>query len=45
MADMGLSDFCQPVKSFDVVRLMQQFEELDHQASEVRSMLAERSAE
>ncbi len=44
MADMGLSEFCQPVKSFDVAQLIQQFEELDHRASEVRSMLTERSA-
>ena len=44
MADMGLSEFCQPVKSFDVAELIQQFEELDHRASGVRSMLMERSA-
>ena len=29
MADMGLSSFCQPVKSFDVARLIEQFKELD----------------
>ena len=44
MADMGLSGFCQPVKSFDVAQLIQQFEELDHRASKVCSMLMERSA-
>jgi polysaccharide pyruvyl transferase WcaK-like protein len=45
MADMGLSEFCQPVKSFDVVQLIEQFEELDHRAGDLRLMLTERSAE
>ena len=44
MADMGLSEFCQPVKSFDVAQLIRQFEQLDDRASTVRSMLLERSA-
>ncbi len=45
MADMGLSEFCQPVKSFDVRRLIEQFEALDDGASEYRAMLHGRSAE
>jgi polysaccharide pyruvyl transferase WcaK-like protein len=44
MEDMGLSGFCQPAKSFDLGRLMKQFEELDDRASELRLMLTERSA-
>ena len=39
MADMGLSEFCQPVKSFDVVQLMEQFEALDRRADDLRAML------
>ena len=45
MADMGLSGFCQSVKSFNVAQLIQQFKDLDDRASEVRSMLTGRSAD
>jgi polysaccharide pyruvyl transferase WcaK-like protein len=45
MADMGLSGYCQSVKSFNVAQLIQQFEDLDVRASEVRSMLTGRSAD
>ena len=39
MADMGLPGFCQPVKSFDVMRLIEQFEQLESQSTELRQML------
>ena len=44
MADMGLSSFCQPVKSFDVTRLIEQFEELEGRSTELRLTISERSA-
>ena len=44
MADMGLSDFCQPAKSFDVDLVKRQFEELESRSNELRAMLTERSA-
>ena len=45
MAEMGLSRFCQPVKAFDVERLIEQFEELDSCSAELRLTLAERTAQ
>ncbi len=44
MADMGLPEFCQPVKTFDVARLIEQFEELDGRSAELQETLAERAA-
>jgi polysaccharide pyruvyl transferase WcaK-like protein len=44
MADMGLPEFCQPVKTFDVARLIEQFEELDCRSVELQATLAERTA-
>ena len=45
MADMGLSGYCQPVKSLDVARLIAQFTELESRSPELRLMIAERNAE
>ena len=44
MADMGLPSFCQPVKSFDVARLIEQFEQLESHSTELRQMLKENSS-
>ena len=44
MSDMGLSEFCQPVKSFEVARLIEQFEELDSRSTELRAKLTKRGA-
>jgi polysaccharide pyruvyl transferase WcaK-like protein len=43
MAGMGLSRFCQPVKSLDIARLIEQFRELQSRASELQAELLERS--
>ena len=44
MADMGLSGFCQPVKSLDVARLIEQFTELEGQSAQLRQTMTERNA-
>jgi polysaccharide pyruvyl transferase WcaK-like protein len=44
MADMGLSQFCHPIASLDVDRLIVQFTELESQSSEVQRVLRERGA-
>jgi polysaccharide pyruvyl transferase WcaK-like protein len=44
MADMGLSEFCQPVNSLDVDRLLDQLRELEGRAAEVSQMLQRRVA-
>jgi polysaccharide pyruvyl transferase WcaK-like protein len=41
MATMGLADFCQPVKSFDVDRLFEQIEEIELRRDEVQRRLVE----
>jgi len=43
MADMGLSEFCQSVKSLDVTRLMEQFTELESRSAELRQTMTERN--
>jgi polysaccharide pyruvyl transferase WcaK-like protein len=43
MAGMGMSDFCQSALSVDTGRLIEQFTELEHHASELRRILRERS--
>jgi polysaccharide pyruvyl transferase WcaK-like protein len=44
MAEMGLGDFCQPVNELDVDRLIEQFEELERRASDVRPPMQARNA-
>ncbi len=45
MADMGLSEFCLPVRTFDVDRLIERFTELRSRAAELTPAMADRSAE
>ena len=44
MADMGLSEFCQHVKSLDVDQLIEQFTELQSRSAELRQTIATRNA-
>ena len=44
MADMGLPEFCQSVRSLDADRLIEQFTELESRSAQIRQMLAERNA-
>jgi len=44
MAEMGMSRFCQPVKSLDVTRLIEQFTELESDSARLRLMITERNA-
>jgi polysaccharide pyruvyl transferase WcaK-like protein len=44
MADMGLSDFCQPAQALDAGQLIEQFTELEKRQLEVRKMLEDRNA-
>jgi polysaccharide pyruvyl transferase WcaK-like protein len=44
MADMGLSHFCQHVKSLDVDLLIEQFTELEGRSAELRETIADRNA-
>ena len=44
MADMGLSDFCQPANSLDVDRLLDQLRELESRSAEVSQMLQRQAA-
>jgi polysaccharide pyruvyl transferase WcaK-like protein len=44
MADMGLSRFCQSIKSLDVSQLIEQFTELESQSAQLRLMIRERNA-
>jgi polysaccharide pyruvyl transferase WcaK-like protein len=44
MADMGLSGFCQSVKSLDVARLIEQFTELESRSEQLRLTMTERNA-
>ena len=43
MADAGLSEFCQSVKSLDIDLLIEQFKELDRRSAQLRSAIAERN--
>lgn len=45
MAGMGMSEFSQPVRSLDVARLIEQFEELDSRSAQLRRTLGEQIAE
>jgi polysaccharide pyruvyl transferase WcaK-like protein len=45
MADMGLPEFSQSVKSLDVARLIEQFTELESQSTQLRLMITQRNAE
>ncbi len=43
MADMGLSEFCQSVRSLDVGRLIEQFTELESCSAQLRRTMRERN--
>lgn len=43
MADMGLSEFCQPARSLDVDRLIDQFTELEKRSGELHEVMVERN--
>jgi polysaccharide pyruvyl transferase WcaK-like protein len=45
MADMGLSEFCLPAKTFDVGRLIEAFTELRSRSVELTRTMADRNAE
>jgi polysaccharide pyruvyl transferase WcaK-like protein len=45
MADMGLSEFCQPARSLDVDRLIDQFTALEKRSAELRKVMVERNEE
>ena len=40
MADMGLGDYCQPIRQFDVRRLQEQFQQLVANAGAIRQQIA-----
>jgi len=42
---MGLSDFCQPTKSLNVERLIEQFTELEKRQAELQQAIRDRNAE
>ena len=43
MADMGLSEFCQPARSLDTGRLIEQFTELEKRQAELRQTITDRN--
>jgi len=43
MADMGLSEFCQPASSLDIGRLAEQFTELEKRQAELRQTITDRN--
>ena len=43
MADAGLSEFCQSVKSLDIDLLIEQFKELDRRSAQLRPSIVERN--
>jgi polysaccharide pyruvyl transferase WcaK-like protein len=45
MADMGMSEFCLPAKTFDVDQLIERFTELQGRSAELTRTMAERNAE
>jgi polysaccharide pyruvyl transferase WcaK-like protein len=45
MADMGLSEFCLPAKTFDVDRLIERFTELRSRSDELTRTMTDRNAE
>lgn len=44
MADMGLSEFCQPASSLDVDHLIEQFKELEKRSEQLQETMRERNA-
>jgi hypothetical protein len=40
MAGMGLSEYCQPINSLDVSRLIEQFTDLESRAPQLRKTIA-----
>ena len=44
MADMGLAEFCQPARSVDLDRLIEQFTELESRSAQLRQAVVERNA-
>jgi polysaccharide pyruvyl transferase WcaK-like protein len=44
MAEMGMPRYCQPAKSLDVARLIEQFTELESRSAELRLMIMERNS-
>jgi len=45
MADMGLSEFCLPARTFDVDQLIERFTELQGRSAELTQLMADRNAE
>jgi polysaccharide pyruvyl transferase WcaK-like protein len=45
MATMGMSEFCQPARSVDLDRLIEQFTELESRSADLRQTMTERAAE
>jgi polysaccharide pyruvyl transferase WcaK-like protein len=44
MAEMGVAEFCQPARSLDVGRLIEQFTELESRSAQLKQMIAECTA-
>jgi len=44
MAGAGLADFCQPARSVDLGRLIEQFTDLESRSAQLRQAIAERNA-
>jgi polysaccharide pyruvyl transferase WcaK-like protein len=44
MADMGLAEFCQPARSVDLDRLIEQFTDLESRSAQLRQAVVERNA-
>jgi polysaccharide pyruvyl transferase WcaK-like protein len=45
MTEMGLAEFCQPARSLNLDRLVEQFTELESRSAELRHTMMERTAE
>jgi polysaccharide pyruvyl transferase WcaK-like protein len=45
MAEMGLAEFCQPARSLNLDRLIEQFTELESRSPQLRHTMMERTAE
>jgi polysaccharide pyruvyl transferase WcaK-like protein len=43
MADMGLSEFCQSIRSLDVAKLVEKFKELEGRSEQLRQTMKERN--
>ncbi len=44
MTEMGLAEFCQPARSLDLNRLIEQFTELESRSAQLKQTLTERTA-